>query len=186
MYFSNFVVIVPNAPTIIGITKTFFLSHNQEILFFNKRYFSIFSRSLSHILVYPDTATYIIFDSFFTLSTTSISGLLLASIIWSHCVVKFHRIFKFPFSTTFSCSFSYQSLALLNLSSPQNYHVHTFLHYHVSCLYSIRASLPHLLTMSDIVSFFVPHILQKCDSAVLSIFYLIQLALRDCYWISKP
>ena len=42
--------------------------------------------------------------------------------MWSQCMVKYHRILKFLFSTTPSGSCSYQSLALLNLSFSQNYH----------------------------------------------------------------
>ena len=68
IYFSNFIVIVPNAPTTMGITTTFFT-------FFTLT--NRISRSflvLYHTLVLPDIATSIIIVSFFTLSTTTISG----------------------------------------------------------------------------------------------------------------
>ena len=73
------------------ITTTFFICHNLAISLFNKMYFSIFSCFLSHTFVSAGIATSIIIISFFTLSTTTISG---------------------------SCS--YQSLALLNPSFSQN------------------------------------------------------------------
>ena len=52
IYFSNFVVIVPNAPAIIGMTTTFFIGHNLSIWSFNKLYFSNFFHSLSLTLLW--------------------------------------------------------------------------------------------------------------------------------------
>ena len=88
-------------------------------------------------------------------------------------MVKSHRILKFLFSTTLSGSCSYQSLALLNPSVSQNRQDLPTL----SCLrlYSFSARLPYSLTIGDIVSFLVPHILQRGNSAVLSILYLNSL-----------
>ena len=98
---------------------TFFICHNLAVLLFIKLYFSIFSRSLSHTHVSPGIATPITIISFFTLSTTTISGLL-ASIMWSHCMVKSHRILNFYFLIALSGSCSYQNLPLLNPSYSQN------------------------------------------------------------------
>ena len=66
VYFSNFAVIVPNAPTTIGITTTFFICYNLATSSFSKLYFLIFSLSLSHTLVFPGIFTSIIIVSFFT------------------------------------------------------------------------------------------------------------------------
>ena len=145
---------VPNAPTTIGITTTFFICHNLATSSFKKLYFLMFSCSLSHTLVSP----YFVF----TLATTVISGLL-TSFMWLYCIVKSHRILKFSLSTTLSGSCSYQSLALLNPSLSQNYQcIHLPI---LSCLYlySFWASLPHSL---NIVSFLVPHIQQRSELAV--------------------
>ena len=52
IYSSNFAVIVPNAPTTIGITTTFFICHNLAIhLLTSCILYSILSRPLSHTLV---------------------------------------------------------------------------------------------------------------------------------------
>ena len=100
------------------LQQPFFTCHNLAVLSFQKLYV-IFSHSLSHTLVSPGIATSIIIVSCFTLSTSTISGFL-ASIMSSYCMVKFHRILTFSFTTTLSGWFSYQSLDLLNPSFSQN------------------------------------------------------------------
>ena len=77
------VVAVPNAPTTMGITATFFICHDLVISFFNKLYFSIFLvlyHILLYFLVFPGMATPTIIVSFFTLSNTAMARLT-ASII---------------------------------------------------------------------------------------------------------
>ena len=136
-------------------------------------YFSIFSRSLSHTLMSPGIAASIIIVFFFTLSTTAISSLLV-SIMWSYSLKKSHRIFKFLFWTTLSGSCSYQSLALLNASFSHNCQFTYFPTVLCLYLYCFWASLPLSLTIIwDIVSFLVPHMLQKGEPLVLLILYLI-------------
>ena len=111
----------------MGITTTFLICYNLAILSFNKPYFSMFSHPLLHTLTSPGIATSIIIVSFFTLSTTTISP-----IMWSHCMMKSHRILKFLFSTTLSGSCSYKALPYGILAFQKTGNVHNFLHYHAS------------------------------------------------------
>ena len=79
------------------------------------------------------------------------------SIMWLHCMVKFHRILKFLFSATLSGSCH----ALFSPSFSQNCQCTYLPTLSCLCLYSFWASMSHSLTVWDIVSFLVPHILQR-------------------------
>ena len=107
-------LIVPNAPTTVGITTTFFICHNLAVSSFNKLHFSIFSCSLSYTLVSPGIATSIIIIFLYFISYHN---------IWSsafyHVITLYGEIFV-VFLTTLSDSCSYQSLALLNPSFSEN------------------------------------------------------------------
>ena len=105
---------------------------------------------LYHILLNLLILPCLIIVSFFTLSTTTISGLL-ASIMWPYYMVKSEKVLKFLFSTTLSESCSYQKFALLNPSLSQNCHYTYLSTLSRLRLYPFWASLPHSLTVSDIV-----------------------------------
>ena len=144
----------------MGITMTFFLCHNLAISTFNKLCFLIFSHSFSHTRVSPGTAASII----------TLDG-------------KIPSKFEKFVSTTLSGSCSYQTCSsLLNPSFSQSCQCTCLPALSCLCLYSFWASLPHWLTIWDVVSFFVPHVLQRGDLAVLSISYLMQLVCIDCSW----
>ena len=103
--FGNLDGVVPSAPIITGITfKFIFNSFFSSIA--NSWYFCIFSFSFSSTLVSYGTAKSIIWHFLPFFSTMIISGRL-ASITWSVCIEKSHRILYTSFSRTACGSCSY-------------------------------------------------------------------------------
>ena len=142
----------------LPITTTLFICHNLAISSFNKRYFLIFFCSLSHTLVslLYNQCLFLYFINYHSIWSSGFYHV-------SHCMVKSHRILNFLFSTMLSGSCSYQSLALLN----------PILHCHASVCTPFGQVCHNVLIIWDIVSFLVPYIVQRSDSGVLSILYLI-------------
>ena len=133
----------------MGITTTFFICYNLAISSFNKLSFLIFSLSLSHTLKSPDIAMpdHCLFLYFINYRNIWSSG-------FYHVIILYGEIWKslkFLFSATLSESCSYQKFALLNPSFSQNCHYTYLSTLSCLCLYSFSASLPHSLTISDIV-----------------------------------
>ena len=84
---------------------------------------------LYHILLNLLILPCLIIVSFFTLSTTAISGLL-ASIMWSYCMVKSERAWNFCFQLHFLSHVHTKSLLYWILASHKTAIIHIFLHYH--------------------------------------------------------
>jgi len=103
--FRNLDGVVPSAPIITGITFTF-LFHSFFSSLAKSWYFCIFSFSFSSTLVSYGTAKSIIWHLLPFFSTMIISGRL-ASITWSVCIEKSHRILYSSFSHTACGSCSY-------------------------------------------------------------------------------
>ena len=125
-----------------------FQSHRIILLRF--WYFSIFSFSLSIILVSPGIATSIIIAVFSILVTIAISGLLSAMILW-HCKFMSHISFWLTFSLTVwgLCRYHFSDFSRWIFHAIPINHLATLLWL---LLYSLWASFEHSLTMWLIVS----------------------------------
>ena len=72
---------LPSTPITIGLIMTFFILHKALIVMAKSRHFSTFSSSFGTVILSPGQATSMVWQTCSLLFTTTISGLLCASLL---------------------------------------------------------------------------------------------------------